>query len=70
MVGDYVSTSLLGGGALTVFAVGKAPTGSTFDEAMYAPASSLTLSGGAPAKTGPIRSRHSDRAVAGAATAN
>jgi len=37
MVGDYISTSFSGGSASTVFAVGKSPTTSAFDEAMYLP---------------------------------
>ncbi len=44
MVGDYISTSFSGGQAVTVFAVGRArPTPTTFDEAMYAPASPLSV---------------------------
>jgi Zn-dependent M28 family amino/carboxypeptidase len=35
MVGDYISTSFVNGAARPVFAVAKAPSGSTFDEAMY-----------------------------------
>jgi BNR repeat-like domain len=37
MVGDYISTSISGGLAATVFAVGNAPTTAAFDEAMYSP---------------------------------
>jgi hypothetical protein len=37
MVGDYVSTSISGGRATTVFAVGKPATSAAFDEAMYSP---------------------------------
>jgi hypothetical protein len=44
MVGDYISTSFSGGTATTVFPVGKQqPTATTFDEAMYAPASPLPV---------------------------
>jgi hypothetical protein len=44
MVGDYISTSFVpGGDVTTVFAVGAAHTGTTFDEAMFAPASPLKL---------------------------
>jgi hypothetical protein len=43
MVGDYISTSFSGGRATTVFAVGKTPTTSAFDEAMYAPTTPLTV---------------------------
>jgi hypothetical protein len=41
MVGDYISTSFAGGSAHPVFAVANAPSGSTFDEAIYSPASGL-----------------------------
>jgi hypothetical protein len=37
MVGDYISTSIVGSRATTVFAVGKPPTTAAFDEAMYSP---------------------------------
>src|SRR6266496_771642 len=40
MVGDYISTSFVGGPAFAVFAVAQAPNGSTFNEAIY------TVSGG------------------------
>jgi hypothetical protein len=44
MVGDYISTSFSGGLATTVFAVGRQqPTATSFDEAMYAPTSRLTV---------------------------
>jgi hypothetical protein len=35
MVGDYISTSYSGGKAYAVFAVARANSGTTFDEAMY-----------------------------------
>jgi hypothetical protein len=35
MVGDYISTSYAGGAPHPVFAVAKAPSGATFDEAIY-----------------------------------
>jgi hypothetical protein len=35
MVGDYISTSYIGGQAYAVFAVARANSGTTFDEAMY-----------------------------------
>jgi hypothetical protein len=56
MVGDYVSTSIRNGGnAVPVIAVAVAPTGSTFDEAMYVPTSGIAVSGGARrALTGPV----------------
>jgi hypothetical protein len=37
MVGDYISTSISGGKATTVFPVGLEPTTAAFDEAMYSP---------------------------------
>jgi hypothetical protein len=44
MVGDYVSTSFSGGLATAVFAVGlQQPTSTSYDEAMYAPTSRLTV---------------------------
>lgn len=46
MVGDYISTSYANGVARPVFVVANAPTGSVFDEAMYAPASGLAATGG------------------------
>jgi hypothetical protein len=44
MTGDYISTSFSGGLAVTMFPVGLTnPTSTTFDEAMYAPASPLPV---------------------------
>jgi hypothetical protein len=44
MVGDYISTSFSGGRATTMFPVGlQQPSSTTFDEAMYAPASPLEV---------------------------
>src|SRR5215471_15639777 len=44
MVGDYISTSFSGGSATTVFPVGLTrPNATTFDEAMYAPSTPLTV---------------------------
>jgi hypothetical protein len=43
MVGDYISTSISGGSATTVIAVGRPHTGNVFDEAMYAPTSKLPI---------------------------
>jgi hypothetical protein len=54
MVGDYISTSFLPGGAYTTtVAIGKDPTdGKAFDEGMYAPTSPISVaSGGAAAQT-------------------
>jgi hypothetical protein len=49
MVGDYISTSIAGGAATTVVAVGLPHTGSRFDEAMYAPTSPLPIASAAQA---------------------
>jgi hypothetical protein len=49
MVGDYISTSISGGRATTVVAFGGPHTGSTFDEAMYAPTSPLPIASPAQA---------------------
>ncbi|MBO0869532.1 MAG: exo-alpha-sialidase [Micromonosporaceae bacterium] len=47
MFGDYISTSVLAGGnAYPVLPVANAPTGSTFDLAMYAPTGGLPITGG------------------------
>jgi hypothetical protein len=47
MFGDYISTSVLAGGnAYPVIAVANAPTGSTFDLAMYIPTGGLGVTGG------------------------
>ncbi len=49
MFGDYISTSVLSGGnAVTVIPVAHAPSGSTFDVAMYAPAGGLPIGGSQP----------------------
>ncbi|MFI1165742.1 exo-alpha-sialidase [Streptomyces sp. NPDC020801] len=51
MVGDYISTSVMSGKAVSVFAVGKAPAGvQAFDEALYT-AGPLTVTGGSTAST-------------------
>jgi len=50
MVGDYISTSFAAGKATTVFAVGhQQPTATTFDEAMYAPTTPLSVATAAEA---------------------
>ena len=44
MVGDYISSSFSGGTVATLFAVGlQQPSTTTFDEAMYAPSTPLTV---------------------------
>ena len=45
MVGDYISCSVIGKKAVSVFAVGKPPHGSVKNQAMYS-AGPLTISGG------------------------
>jgi hypothetical protein len=56
MVGDYISTSVRSGAnAYPVIAVAFAPSGSTFNEAMYVPTNGLAITGGARrASTGPV----------------
>ena len=56
MVGDYISTSVRNGAnAFPTIAVAFAPTGSTFNEAMYVPTNGLAITGGArQALTGPM----------------
>ena len=47
MFGDYISTSVLPGGrALPVIAVATAPTGSTFNQAMFVPTGGLPVGSG------------------------
>jgi hypothetical protein len=45
MVGDYFSTSFVGGLAFPVFAVASAPTGNTLDEAMFTLKGGLSVGG-------------------------
>ena len=57
MVGDYISTSVRNGAnAFPVIAVAPtAPSGGTFNEAMYVPTGGLPITGGArQARTGPM----------------
>jgi hypothetical protein len=56
MVGDYCSTSVLAGGnAFGVFAVASAPSGGTFNEAMFTPSGGSPITGGARrAVSGPV----------------
>jgi hypothetical protein len=50
MVGDYISSSFSGGKVATLFAVGlQQPSTTTFDEAMYAPSTPLTVAAAAQA---------------------
>jgi len=47
MFGDYISTSVLAGGnAYPVLPIASAPSGSTFNQAMYVPAGGLAVTGG------------------------
>jgi len=45
MVGDYISNSFVGGPAFPAFAVASAPTGSTFDEAIFTVKGGLSVAG-------------------------
>jgi hypothetical protein len=58
MVGDYISCSVIGKSAVSVFAVGKPPKGSVKDQAMYS-AGPLAMTGGTrPARSGAVRFTH------------
>lgn len=66
MVGDYISTSYVGGTARPVFTLAAAPSGTTFSQFMYSPSSGL-LSGAAVATAGadqPVPGAASDHAAA------
>jgi hypothetical protein len=55
MVGDYISTSISNNGnASGVFAVAKAPIGSTLNEAMYTVQGGLPVTGGANSSFAPV----------------
>ncbi len=55
MVGDYISCSVIGKKAVSVFAVGKPPKGSVLNQAMYS-AGPLTMTGGTrPARSQDVR---------------
>jgi hypothetical protein len=65
MVGDYISTSWLGGRAYGAFAVAKAPSGGfAFDQALYVPATGLTAARTATASSTapPVATSTSDHA--------
>jgi hypothetical protein len=50
MFGDYISTSVVSGGnAYPILALASAPTGSTFNQAMFAPTGGLAVTGGSNA---------------------
>jgi hypothetical protein len=71
MYGDYISTSVVAGGnAYPVLPIASAPTGSTFNQAMFVPSGGLAVTGGsntaaansaratpAPAATVPVTAR-------------
>jgi hypothetical protein len=47
MFGDYISTSVLSGGnAYPILSSAGAPTGSTFNQAMFVPSGGLAVTGG------------------------
>ena len=55
MFGDYISTSVINGGrAYPVVPIATAPTGSTFNQAMFAPTGGLPITGGAARSTTPV----------------
>lgn len=47
MVGDYISTSIVGGRAWPVIEVAAAPSGSTFNQNSFTPTGGLAITGGA-----------------------
>lgn len=47
MVGDYMATAVTGGVAWPATVIASAPTGSTFNEALFVPAGGLAITGGA-----------------------
>ncbi len=46
MVGDYISTSIVGGRAYPVVATASAPSGGLFNESMVTPTGGLAVAGG------------------------
>ena len=62
MVGDYISTSFSNGHAFPVFAVATAPSGSTFNEAMFTVVSGLTIAQGT-LKAGAFHARYTYRSL-------
>jgi hypothetical protein len=57
MVGDYISCSIIGKKAVSVFAVGQPPNGSTLDQAMYTAGRLAVTSGGRRASSRGATSR-------------
>jgi len=47
MVGDYMAIAVVGGVAWPTMVIASAPTGSTFNEALYVPTGGLSITGGA-----------------------
>ncbi len=66
MVGDYISTSFLGGNAWGVIAVATAPRKGLFNEAMFTPTGGLPVTGGSGASAEPVVSSSSDHAASAA----
>jgi hypothetical protein len=64
MFGDYISTSIPpGGNAFPILPIASAPTGSTFNLAMFAPTGGLAVTGGANAATSARRAAATAPAV-------
>jgi hypothetical protein len=63
MVGDYISTSRISGKWLTSIAVGRTPSGTTFNLPMFAPTGGI-----AGASGGFVSTSSGEHAVAGAAS--
>uniref|UniRef100_A0AAU2VG83 Exo-alpha-sialidase n=1 Tax=Streptomyces sp. NBC_00003 TaxID=2903608 RepID=A0AAU2VG83_9ACTN len=64
MVGDYISTSVVNGKSVAVFAVGKAPTnGQTFDEGLYTVGGLMLMGGNVKADRGPVDAPGTSAAV-------
>lgn len=63
MVGDYISTSFVGGQAYGAFAVGQAASGSAFNEPIFVPTGGLAAAAG-----GFVNTSSGEHAVAGAAS--
>ena len=70
MFGDYISTSVkAGGNAYPVLAVGNAPSGSTFDLAMYVPTGGRAVTGGSARAVGTATPANSATAALSGTTA-
>jgi hypothetical protein len=66
MVGDYIATSILSGEAWGPFALGSAPSGGLFDEAMFVPNGGLPVTGGTTPAADPVVSTSSDHPASAA----